>query len=881
MNLFADASTDFEYKASGAYEPVTRLTEFVNLPELQQMFRQNMATNFVDDMPWVVRPKKIENVITSPMTEEQLAYLQTIRQRVEALKHMSPRERKESRENFLLISTDARKSALSPRLVSARSEESGGKIEKVVDKALDIHETRPGVAQMIFLDYGVNPNDWGYSVYDDIQNRLIEGGIPKERIANFGRMSDGARQKAAEKLNTGEYLIGIGSSGKMGTGINAQKRLAALHHVDAPWLPAFVEQRNGRGHRQGNMNDPTKPAGEQKVETYYYTTEGSFDVVMWQALTRKSKFIEQFMRGDMSVREMRFDDTGDEESGEIGPEMILAATSGNPYELDRVRLIKDIERLEKQSRNHRQQQSRFRTQIAEGGRRRAELEREIEEHGKDAAQYEATKGQKFLASINGKTYGDRKVAGNQLAVAAAELPPRSNTKIGQYRGFDIFVDKGKESVNAYLKRQGGGVYYHSFGLNLSEPEGAFNSVDANLRYASSHKPESEERLAALERDVETAKAEVDKPFRRAEELEQKRQKLREIQRSIEELYDQKPGRDVRKLANRLETLKPVMTFVQGGAYDIAEIRQSMADVAPSKAAFDRWLLALQNSGIVHLHEHDDIARRGDPEAYVHDHKTGRYYSDLMMKQGWEPKATNVPAITAFIEAEAQTEEHIDGYDLEEAVMLEMAKSVDLAQQAHGEQYVEQQAQAEGGATASMDGANPLIEDGSYRLARKLISLAATPTLLAPSLKSARFEAGERLDGNTVQPLQDKGKTAAELALESIANIESHHLNARKSWKELAVEVYAIAREAITGVNDAASVWYEHIVSALKEIAGIENAVEKEGRLLSDKDRVEESVRIARAAIGQSESEAFARGIGNVTEMAPTPQHSRHDQQIAW
>src|SRR5215510_2761606 len=519
MNLFAEASTDFEYKASGAYEPVTRLTEFVNLPELQQMFRQNMATNFVDDMPWVVRPKKIENVITSPMTEEQLAYLQTIRQRVEALKHMSPRERKESRENFLLISTDARKSALSPRLVNYRATESGGKIEKVAEKVLEIHRARPGVSQMIFLDYGVNQNDWGYSVYDDIQNRLTEGGISIEKIANFGRMSDGARQKAAEKLNTGEYLIGIGSSGKMGTGFNAQKLLAAMHHVDAPWLPAFVEQRNGRGHRQGNMNDPAKPAEEQIVEANYFTTVGSFDVVMWQALTRKSKFIEQFMRGDMSIREMRFDDTGDEESGEIGPEMILAATSGNPYEIDRVRLIKDIERLEKQARNHRQQQSRFRTQITEGGRRRAELEREIEEYGKDTTQYEATKGQKFSATFNGKTYDDRKVAGNQLAIAAVELPPRSNVKIGQYRGFDIYIDKGKERadgvwhLDAYLQREDG------------------------LPYASSHKAKSEERLAALERDVETAKAEVDKPFRRAEELEQKRQKLREIQRSIEELYD--------------------------------------------------------------------------------------------------------------------------------------------------------------------------------------------------------------------------------------------------------------------------------------------------------------------------------------------------------
>ena len=136
--------------------------------------------------------------------------------------------------------------------------------------------------------------------------------------------------------------------------------------------------------------------------------------------------------------------------------------------------------------------------------------------------------------------------------------------------------------------------------------------------------------------------------------------------------------------------------------------------------------------------------------------------------------------------------------------------------------------------------------------------------------------------NTIQPLQDKGKTAAELALESIANIvEANALNARKSWKELVVEVCAIARAAITGVNEAASVWDKHIVTALREIAGIETIVEKEGRLFSDKDRVEESVQIARAAIGQSESEAFAGGIGHVTEMAPPPQHSRQDQQIAW
>lgn len=656
-NLFADVTTDFEYTASGEYKPVSRMTEFVNLPELQQMIRQIMATNFVDDMTWLARPKKIENVITSPMTDEQLEYLQGIRRRVEALKRMSPRDRKESRENYLLISTDARKSALSPRLVDPDAAVSGGKIDQVAEKVLEIHRARPEVAQMIFLDYGVNANAWGYSVYDDIQNRLIAGGIPKERIANFGRMSDGARQKAAEKLNAGQYLIGIGSSGKMGTGINAQARLAAMHHVDAPWLPALVEQRNGRGHRQGNLNDPAKPANEQTVEAYYYTTEGSFDVVMWQALARKGNFIREFMRGDMSVREMRMDDTGDEETGEIGPEMILAATSGNPFELDRVKLIKDIERLERQARGHRQQQSRFRTKIADAGRKRAAIETDIAHYASDTAQYEATKGQEFSVEIGGKLHDDRKVAGTHLAIAAVEAPPREETRIGRYRGFDLYVEKDKTALQVYLTKAGPRYY---FALKLDEPEPAFHSADANLRQAKSSGTRAVDRLADLERDVETARAEVDKPFKRGEELVEKRAKLREIQRKIEELYDQKPGSDVRKLAGRLETMEPAFTLTNGSAYDIAKTRVAMADVVPDKPAFDRWLLALQNVGIVRLLPADNIAERGaDPESYVRDPQTGRSYSEVALERDWEKKAADVPPIAAFIEVEQAKSPHVE------------------------------------------------------------------------------------------------------------------------------------------------------------------------------------------------------------------------------
>lgn len=533
-DAFSNVATNFEYTASGEFKPVSRMAEFVNLPELQQMVRQIMATNFVDDMPWVSRPTKHEHVITSPMTESQVAYLQEIRDRIETLKKMSPKQRKESGDNFLVVSTDARKSAMTTKLVTPSWGDEDGKIKALADKVLELHKARPDVTQMIFSDMGVSETRWGYSVYNEIENRLIAGGIPKEKIANFARITDTQRQQVAQKLNDGEYLIGIGSSGKMGTGINAQRRLAALHHLDAPWVPAFLEQRNGRAHRQGNLNDPSKPENQQNIDVYYYTTEGSFDVVMWQALDRKSRFIKAFMKGDLSVREMRMDDTGDEDTGEVSPEMILAATSGNPYELDRVKLTQDIERLERQQKNWRGQQSRFKTSISENEARVPRMRSAIEAFEKDAADYEAAREGKFSATIDGKEYDNREAAGNQLAAAFYGAPDYRDVKLGEYRGFEIRANKGNDLV--YLVKNGP---HHSFNLQLSAPQGAFQSADFQLRNIAAKAADQKEQIKQRERDIETAKAEIGKPFKRADELAEKKVQLAEIQKKIEALLEAK------------------------------------------------------------------------------------------------------------------------------------------------------------------------------------------------------------------------------------------------------------------------------------------------------------------------------------------------------
>src|SRR5207247_1053383 len=150
--------------------------------------------------------------------------------------------------------------------------------------------------QMIFADMGVNATSWAYSAYEDIIKKLIAAGVPAEQIAAIGDAeSDAKKQALFEKVRQGSVRVLIGSTQKMGTGTNVQKRLVALHHLDAPWKPAEVEQRDGRILRQNNMNET--------VSIYRYVTQGSFDAYLWQALETKARFIAQVLTGDSTVRQ--------------------------------------------------------------------------------------------------------------------------------------------------------------------------------------------------------------------------------------------------------------------------------------------------------------------------------------------------------------------------------------------------------------------------------------------------------------------------------------------------------------------------------------------------------------------------------------------------
>ncbi|MGO9920488.1 MAG: helicase-related protein, partial [Isosphaeraceae bacterium] len=267
------------------------------------------------------------------------------------LTKVDPRE-----DDALAITTDGRKLALDARLLSPAAEDfPGSKMNAMPDNVAAIWHESAAVrgAQMILCDMGVNPTPWGFSVYDDIIKKLVARGIPREQIAAVGDAeSDVKKQALFEKVRQGSVRVLIGSTQKMGTGTNVQKRLAALHHLDAPWKPAEVEQREGRILRQGNDN--------KEVAIYRYVTDGSFDAYMWQALETKARFISQVMTGDNAAR--RAEDIG---SQELSYAEVKAIASGNPAVLTLADADAELSRLAILKRNHEDEQYLARRSIRE------------------------------------------------------------------------------------------------------------------------------------------------------------------------------------------------------------------------------------------------------------------------------------------------------------------------------------------------------------------------------------------------------------------------------------------------------------------------------------------------------------------------------------
>ena len=437
-----------------------RFAKFVNLPELLQIFHSfaDVKTSEMLQLPIPAIVGGKAAVIATPMTPYQQRIQESLVERYERVRggQVDPRV-----DNALKITTDGRKLALDARLCLPHLPADEGKLDAVAEQVHDIWQrtTESKATQLVFCDLGVSNKNGQFSVYDAVIQKLRARGIPREEIANIGDSNtDTKKARLFEQVRNGDVRILLGSTQKMGTGTNVQERLVALHHVDAPWKPAEVEQREGRILRQGNAHDT--------VELYRYVTEGSFDAYMWQTLQTKAAFINQIMQGDMSIR--RIEDM-DEQS--LSYAEVKAIASGNPAVLTLAKMDMELQRLTQLARAHKNEQYRIRQSIRQVAdtdlpflhRRQARLQT-------DLATIEAHGGTEQPALVlHGRTITDPKQAQeqlralvekqwDQLALRLEQAPPGTVKRvvIGQFGGLDIELglEKGMQRLMGTLSING-------------------------------------------------------------------------------------------------------------------------------------------------------------------------------------------------------------------------------------------------------------------------------------------------------------------------------------------------------------------------------------------------------------------------------------------
>ena len=520
-STFGDSRTELELQPSGLYKPVTRFAEFINVADLMSMFRSFADVVLKDDLRGYLRLPRIatggRQIVTAEPSATFRWYQRVLARRIEAIE--ARKRRPEKGDDILLsVITDGRHAAIDLRFVLEEYEdEPGNKLNALIANVHRIwRETRfatyvradgdpyalPGAAQMIFSDLGTLNVEAkrGFSAYRWIKQELIRHGVPASDVSFMQDYKKSTvKQRLFNDVNAGRVRILIGSSETMGTGVNAQLRLKALHHLDVPWLPSQIEQREGRIERQGNQNE--------EIEIYAYATLGSTDATMWQSNERKQRFINAAMSGDRSVR--RIEDAGSQVSQFA---MAKAIASGDPRLMQKAGLEAEIARLVRQQAAHIDDQHAVRSAIqhAQGGIRSAE--RRIEEIGQDLALRQPTRGELFAMTVDGASYTERCKAGSALLKLLRNLDVRGQEgewEVGRVGGFALTATlrRGHRARDAKielaLERAGGGQGIGippdltALGM-VSRLEHALDRFDAELAEARRSLVESRRRLADYE-----------------------------------------------------------------------------------------------------------------------------------------------------------------------------------------------------------------------------------------------------------------------------------------------------------------------------------------------------------------------------------------------
>ena len=517
-STFGETITAVELTPEGTgYRAKTRFAKFYNLPELMAMFKEIADIKTADMLNLPVPEAKYHNIAVKP-SEMQKEMVASLAERAEQVRGGGVDS---SVDNMLKITNDGRKLALDQRMLNDMLPDfEGSKINACVDNIYRIWKENADKksAQLVFCDLSTPKNDGTFSVYNDIRKKLIERGIPESEVKFIHEAdTDMKKKELFQKTRKGEVRVLLGSTQKMGAGTNVQDKLIALHDVDCPWRPSDLEQRSGRIVRQGNENP--------QVDIYRYVTEQTFDAYLYQLVEGKQKFASQIMTSKSPVRSAEDID----ETALSYAEIKMLAT-GNPYIKEKMDLDIQVQKLKMLKSNFLSEKYGLEDKVIKFYPQQiAYLKSRVEGLTKDV---ETAKlhpkpidEQPLGMMVSGVSYSEKAEAGQAIINACKSMNSPDAIPLGEYRGFqmELYFDTVQRNYVVKLK----GETSRDVPLG-DDSHGNIVRIDNGIERFEETLADTKNSLENTEKQFETAKQEIEKPFAKEEELKAKTARLDEL-----------------------------------------------------------------------------------------------------------------------------------------------------------------------------------------------------------------------------------------------------------------------------------------------------------------------------------------------------------------
>ena len=515
---YGETVTTIELAPEGTgYRAKTCFAKFNNLPELISVFKNVADIQTADMLNLPVPEAHYHNIALKP-SAYQKEMVASLAERAEQVRN---RQVDSSVDNMLLITNDGRKLALDQRLINPMlPSDPESKAVKCAETVFDIWQrtAEKCSTQMIFCDLSTPKGEGVFSVYDDIRDKLLALGVPENEIAYIHDAKTETQKKDLfAKVRAGQVRVLLGSTQRMGAGTNCQQKLVALHHLDCPWRPSDLQQREGRIIRQGNEN--------AEVDIYSYVTEGTFDAYLYQLVERKQKFIAQIMTSKSPVRSAE-----DVDEQALSYAEIKALASGNPLIKEKMDLDIEVTKLKLLKSSHLSQRYALEDAISKTfPKSLAETQERLAGYGADIAavkEHTAPNEDGFSPmTLAGKGYTEKKAAGAELLAMCQNMLTPEPTQVGSYRGLTLELSFDSFSQEYRLTMIGQLRHVVTLGTDVF---GNIQRMDNLLETLPVKEQACREKLSELHTQLETAKAEVQKPFPREEELKSKLARLEEL-----------------------------------------------------------------------------------------------------------------------------------------------------------------------------------------------------------------------------------------------------------------------------------------------------------------------------------------------------------------